>query len=288
MALKILLAFLVACAPGFAQFGLRSPGFAGARPVDATASWTPASAAGLKLWFKAETLTGSEGSSIAGWANNAPGYGDWYLTNATAAQRPYLTNTFNGLTGTNALFFNGLTNWFTLSNATALSVTRVVASCSIVAVARVGQNGQTKPFLFIMNNSAGLSVRESLALYASEVVDSGQRTLDADTAALGRLAHASSTNVALCYQVDHVHTNIVAVTGSAITIYTNNVAGTNVIGATPGYTSDTASYAIRVGLESGPAYFLGEIAELCLYVPAISSAERGSNYTHFKNKYQLP
>lgn len=94
------------------------------------------------------------------------------------------------------------------------------------------------------------------------------------------------------FQVDIIHTNRAAVTGSEISIWTNSILATNAVGLlTPTNTPDTSLTRVHVGAAdvSGGSAFVGEIVEVAIFVPRLTTAERGSNYNaYFKPRYSLP
>lgn len=270
--------------------GLRNPAFIGnlhyveAGEAPAT-PWSPTNVDGLQLWFRSEDLAGlaTEGSSVSNWPSAVPGKSERYITNQTASRWPTLTNTFNGRAGTNALVFDGTDDVLWVSNAATLSITRNTNDCTIITVLRMDANAGTKSVLKLSGGSAG--PRESIAFDNAEKFVATMRSLDGDTSVERKTAVQPST-VAVCYHTDFVHTNVVEASGSAIVIYTNNFLATNGVGSTPTNTQDTASTYIQMGASSSS--FLGEIAELIMYVPAISAADRTNCWLYLSNKYALP
>lgn len=271
--------------------GLRNPAFVAnlhyVESGEAPATpWSPTNVSGLQLWFRGEDLTGlaTEGSSVSNWPSAVPGKPERYATNATEAAWPRMTNTFNGRTGTNALSWDGTDDIFYITNAA--DVFRGIQSCTIASCLRIGGNTGIKTILYASGASAG-SAREILYSDSAEKIVLSHRSLDADTAVSATVGSASSVASAISLLVSSVHTNTTAVTGSALTVWTNNVLATNGPGASPTNTQNSASVKVCIGnLTTWP--LLGETAEIIVWVPALSAADRTNCWLYFSNKYGLP
>ena len=255
-----------------------------------TTAFTPSSITGLKMWFRPEALAAlgyAEGSSVSNW-NDASG-NNWYVTNATTGQWPYVTNTFNGI-AINALYFDGGDGLW-ISNALALNVTRNIENCTIIGVARQTASGANKTILQIRTGT-GTVYREHFYYNSGEQGSAAMITIDGTSSLAGVIDSASSVTAATCLHADYIHTNSTTVEGAIVNVYTNNVLGVTATGtAIPSNTTDTASLQIGVGTGRAIANapFIGEIAEIIVYVPAISSAQRSQLYTdYFKSRYGLP
>lgn len=279
--MRILIALLLAF-PAFG-IGLQSHVFV-AVTSGASVEFSPEQVDGLQFWFKGDTFTEAEGSAISNWVNSASQTG-WYVTNQTSTEWPQLTNNFNG-TGRKALRFDGSNDRLWVSNSAALNVTRNTNDCAIISIARVNDTAVTKTVFFISKGDSAASGRESLDVVSSEALRMVQRSKDADGFTSATDGTPTLTTSTICAYAEYTHTNKVDVTGSSLVLFTNNVQAFNASGASPTNTEDTASLVISMAAGSGQIWN-GEIAEVLVYVPKPSAANRTSIYNYLKAKYSL-
>lgn len=262
------------------------PFLGAAVPVAGGGAFSPSDIPGLQFWFKGDTLIGAyEGATTNLWLDSSAN--GWYVTNVTSGQYPYITNTFNGVSGKAALYFDGTDDSLYVTNATAKDIARRGSNATIVAVCRQSANTAAKSLFSLSRNTTAAS-REALYFNNLERLAVLGKTLDADTSLSFACASTSVQDKGLVVQANINHTNTVTVTGAVIDIYTNNVlAGTGSGTMSATFTSDTASQAITLGSQFGTLSFLGEIAEILYYTPAISDSDRTNLYNHLVDKYTI-
>lgn len=240
----------------------------------------PSDIAGLKFWFKSESLTGlaAEGGSVSNWPDSSGN--NWYLTNTTLTKCPYLTNSFNGLTGTNALSFDGSDDVLWVSNALAMAVANNISDSTMIVVARVLANTGTKATFFIAKNAAN-SAREYIYSDSLEKWGAGGRNADANSF-VGIVCPTVAATYAYSVEADFMHS-----TGDLF-LYTNNVvANSTTSWQADANTSATDSTHIDLGMAGNGEPFLGTIAEVLYYVPSLSAANRTNVWNYLNSKYNL-
>lgn len=239
---------------------------------------------GLQIWFKGESFTGAppEGASISNWPSSSPINPNAYATNATAVNWPQLTNTFNALSGTNAIFFGSVyTNFFYVSNA--LHVSSNIASLTIVAACAFEDAGSTKTILQISKNGDSTGPRAEIEIYSTRAFRAQGRTADADGVAVVG-GPAIITNAPWVLQADFLYS------AGTINTYTNGTFYNTTNLATSGNTSATVPTAIRLGAlttAAGAQAFRGWIPEIRVYVPALSAGDRATVTAKLRSKYGI-
>jgi len=250
-------------------------------------AWTPASISGLKFWFNPTALDAlgyTEGSYVSNW-NDLSG-NNWYVTNKTSGQWPTITNTFNGKP-LKALYFTGASGFMLwVSNTTALEVLKNAENCTLLGVFRCNDSSYSK-YIFHLNANTS-SGRGRAALGASSAEASLIAWTVFDNVSTTTYTCGDADMNARILQADFLYTNRTEVTGGTINVYTNGVlAGSTT--CTPTNIQDTACYRITLGGEyDSTRSFAGEIAEVLMYVPAISSADKALLTAYLKSKYGTP
>lgn len=243
-------------------------------------SFTPNSLTNLQLWFSGNSVSGTTGDYISAWTNSATAQPSIYGTNAgDSALRPMLTNSFAATTNKALVFGLNGTNILYVSNA--LSVLKGVPSATVCSVAQMVDSTSGSKYLFIMSRSnAATYSRAVLEQTSSERISADGRTADADTESLCQ-SPVLLTNQSYLVQADFLYSS------GSISVYTNNILTSSTNLATTGNTDNTASKGVLIGGQSSTATsnFRGWIAELMVFVPAISAAERTNVWNYIKTKY---
>jgi len=141
--------------------------------------------------------------------------------------------------------------------------------------------------IFSISTSATFDQREQMSFSGVNYIELRQRSLDSESATMLFTPVSMPQNVATCYQGDFTHTNKTAVTGSAMAIYSNNVVSATGTGSTSTNTVDTASALVEIGARNSGVRFNGDLAEILVYVPKLSPADRTNVWLYLQSKYSL-
>jgi len=240
-----------------------------------------------QLWFKGETLWGTEGATVSNWVSSAMQSG-WYATQTISANWPTLTNTFNGAAGVKAVWCDGTARILSVTAPGAKALLQNAESATFVAVAHQWSSGTTKILVFFSNGISDNATRDAFGFDTSERGYMASASMDGDSVTGLSGSAELSTNAAFCLMADFVHTNTVEQTGSSLTYYTNGVLYVTGAGSTPTNTSATASqviYLLRGNASS--QRFYGALAEVQVFVPKLTEAQRTAVWAELKPKYNL-
>lgn len=245
------------------------------RTLQLTASTTPASVSGLRLWLKPESLSGANGTGISTWADSSGN--SWSPTNTTSASMPYITN--NVLNGYQGLYFDG-GDWLKCPGA-ANGLARNVTGCTIVGVVKRDSGTTSRAFFTIERNAAGSSRFYAYVDIANQI-QAGGRRLDSDSFAGFGSTYAMGAG--FFWQVAVADYS----NAKGFLYYNGTSAHTNASWQTSGSTSDTDSNALTVGAFSNVAEpWVGVIVEIAVYNRALSASDVATLDEYFTAKYGL-
>lgn len=236
---------------------------------------TPDDVSGLKLWFKPESLSGSDGTAISTWTDSS-GNG-WDATNSTAAQQPYITNSVAN--GYNAIYMDGGDILQVLAGGNAILNNK--PGVTVYGLVKTNSTSAgAKSFFHFSRNTSG-STRFYPYLNGSSVTGGGRR-LDTDGFAAMGSTYASPSGWYL-FEVIGDYAD------SAGYVFVNSVpVHTNTSWLTDGNTSATDSANIRIGgVATGTESWVGWVSEIVVYDKAVTASDRNVLSNYFKTKYGL-
>jgi hypothetical protein len=227
---------------------------------------------GLQLWLKADAITGlTDGMTVATWADSSGNAGD--ATQATGALQPtYKTGIVNSWP---VLRFTGTEYLSSALVAPAGLTTRTV----IAVVANVTQNGSGYNHVLHWGNAIPTNSYQS---YGLVVKCNGTQTTP------------YSTNMGNHYTDIGFASNAAPTTGTMLieTSYNGAVDTFYLNGASRGSKSvplNTTATGLKIGTRADPTdeFLTGDIAEIFIYGPALSDANRAIVENYLAYKYAI-
>lgn len=215
--------------------------------------------ANLLLRFKADDISGANGSAVSSWpessGNNHPA-----ATQGTVSSQPTLIT--NAINGHKVVSFDGVNDFLQLTGS-ALDVARNRSALTVFIVYAYPSNfSGTRSFLYLSTGTSSTSSRVYMGLKdSSGFLGAGGRRLDTDS------AQFTGTTAPVVGEVA-VSTARFVYSTSDLYIYKNGtLSSTNTNFGTNGSTSDTSSLAGVIGSNlAGTAEILpGRIAEILIY-----------------------
>lgn len=238
----------------------------------------PSSLTGLKIWLKADAQSYTDGQSVTTWTDSSGNAND-FVTDST--NPTFKTNIVNGKP---VVRFNGTSGGDDLKNTTALSLLNNVGSATIFAVCSDTNSGGGTAIHPVVHISTGTTITNPRASIftkntSAQFISTGRR-LDADTGVQATSTFSSGF---------HTLVNDSDWTNNALQIYVDGVAGTSgTYSSGGGSTSATNSLGIELGSLTTSFNFPGDIAEVLVYVPKLSSTDRQSVEGYLRTKYATP
>jgi hypothetical protein len=242
---------------------------------------TPTDVTGLRLWLKADAITGvSDGATLATWPDssgnsNSAGMG-------TEGFKPtYQTNEVNGLP---CVRFDGTDDRMDIVNADMLAATNNAAGFTAFAYVNLSTSSFASRDIYSISNGVdGTAVRIK---FGQRAVTNGEwsmsgRRLDADTAQ-NLVGNQTQTGWQLITVVsDWANSDAVIYRGMSTEASTT-------AWLTSGNTSATNVLACHLGSapSAGSEFWLGDIAELAVYDNAVASGDRTALWDYFQAKYE--
>ena len=229
-------------------------GGVGSYRAKTASAWLPNSRSGLVYWFKADSISASNGSAVATWFDQSGNGNDAAQT--TSTQQPlFMTGIQNGLP---MLLFDGSDDFF------ALASTSYVSSYSIFCVLKRTNTSMT---LVGFSTSDGSYQPYGPYIYSNGNIYAGSQAEYASYA----------DNPTTC----NMYSNIV--TAGVQAIYKDTVLQT----VTHTSSSGTGSWD-RIGQRGGTEYSGGYEGELFMYNTNVSSTDRGYAENYLKTKWGTP
>jgi hypothetical protein len=168
-----------------------------------------------------------------------------------------------------AWLLDGTQTFYPLPSA-ALGMLRNVPGATVVAVAALSSTPATNNALVSINNNSTAARAVIVRLTATNRLVAGGRRLDADSFASIAAPAAPALNQAL------VIGGRLAYSAAQASYFENGASVADSAFQTPGNTSDTNSFAIRIGTGTdtlNPQFWPGTIERLAIYNRALSDAE---------------
>ena len=221
-----------------------------------------------KLWakFVADSIGGNDGDAVALW-DNLQGTADRDLLQSVAIDKPTLkTNIINGHA---VVRFDGVTEYMDGTNdntgmgeADLYVIVRVVTDPPLL----IGQSG----WMYMLASST-ITESAHFPYISGSIYESFRR--------FHTRVNFNPTPALTTFRLYSVH--------AATNKYTIRIDTTTVYNDASAFTPDASNGGYQVG-RSSQAYFLdGDIAELRIYVPKLSDAQRDTVYYNFDIKYNL-
>lgn len=220
--------------------------------------FSPKQIAGLQLWLKADSLALNDGDPVGTWADQSGNGRDF--TQATASLKP--TYKANILNGKPVVRFDGVDDLLTA----AAAVMTVTSDWSLVAVLKpISAVADRAP---VMNGSAsGYGIGTSTGATAKKGwIAGGVSWQDSTTAA------DTNANVWVVSRVSGGGTTTLHVNGTALTV------------ADAAATTPTAS---RLGSHAAGSEWNGDMAEVLMYTPKLTDANRDLLESYLGSKYGI-
>jgi hypothetical protein len=244
---------------------------------------TPADVTGLRLWLKADAITGlSDGAGIATWSDSS-GLGNDAVMAVGGFQPTYQTNEVNGLP---CARFDGTDDRMDITNANMLAASNNAAGFTAFAYINLSSPSNASRDIYSISNGVdGTAVRIKFgqrAVTLGEWSMSGRR-LDADTAQ-NLVGNQTQTGWQLITVVSDWAND------DAFIYRGENTEASTTTWLTAGNTSATNALACHVGSapSAGSEFWIGDIAELAVYDNAVSTTDRLNLWAYFQAKYAPP
>lgn len=238
------------------------------------APWSPTNISGLRIWLDGNDIVEGADTTVAIWPSRA-GWDTIYASNATASGRAKYT-TFNSTTNKCSAWYG--TNELYVYGANAIS-SNIPSSTLCFVIDNDGTDYGSVWFSSVGWSSS--ASRHLVMLTGSSYLSLKGRTLDEDSeqSSIGTTAFSNP----MILSVDYLHTSALLKAYSG----TTNVQTKDPF-QTANNTSATSSGGVRLGYNTpGTFRFVGKIAEVLIYVPAISASERTNLVNYLKTKYNL-
>ena len=228
---------------------------------------SPDKVAGLKLWLKADAITGlSDGGPVSAWGDSSGSGLD--VTQSGTARPTYKTNILNGKP---VVRFDGIDDQLVKSSVTISSLAGPDTGTIFVLQKQPTPSSPTVTFNIASGGSNRINLH--LTFYDSFYFDFGNFEA-------GRV----SANQPGGWNVGY-HVVVCRRGGSGGNIW---VDGKSVATGTFGNLLDTAaSGAIRVGSDGAGIFFSGDIVELFIYNSALSTEDRQAMEDYLGSKYNI-
>jgi hypothetical protein len=244
---------------------------------------TPADVTGLRLWLKADAITGlSDGAAVGTWSDSS-GLGNDATEGTGGFQPTYQTNEVNGLP---CVRFDGTDDRLSIVGTNMLAASNNAAGFTAFAYVNLSsQSNASRDIYSISNGVDGTAVRIKFgqrAVTLGEWSMSGRR-LDADTAQ-NLVGNQTQTGWQLITVVsDWANSDAFIYRGE-------NLETSTTTWLTSGNTSATNALAARVACapSGGSEFWIGDIAELVVYDNAVSDIDRLNLWAYFQAKYASP
>jgi hypothetical protein len=233
-----------------------------------TPSFAPTDISGLKLWLKADQISGSDGDAVGTWSDQS---GNGYnLTQGTAANKPTLkTNIKNGRS---IVRFDGTNDYMdgtTITNIMSTTTLSAYIVVNVKAYTTNTANGYDNDTIFTETTGGNLSLyTRSTGVTGIEVYDGAQK-------------QATKTTVADTWYVIHIRRD----------------SGTTYISVNNGSESSVAAGAasfipgnIRFGTNYAAAvadFIQMDLAEVVMYNTAVGSSDRTSLQTYLNGRWAV-
>lgn len=244
----------------------------------AGSSFAPSDISGLQLWLDAQDVVSgaepSDGAGVASWQDKS-GVGN----HATFILGPTKQPTYQaaGLNGLPTVRFDGTDD----DLAFAGGLLQNVAGWTVFGVVRSSNVAAQRNILTIAT-AAITGTRATFGQVAGGNVTVGSRGTDAG-AFVGGASVASDTS-------PHLFTGIVDLSAGTSSIRRDRGAASATGSAPTANTSNTTSAGSRVGaaVNSGSAFWIGDISSLILYGRVLNTTERDQVETFLANKWGTP
>lgn len=224
-----------------------------------------------KLWAKyvADSIGVSDGTGVVQW-NNLQGTASRNLRQSTSAARPTLkTNIVNGHS---VVRFDGVQTFMDTSTA-GLNLGEAEVYVVIKANADPASSSTTNGFWYFMASSNPLTQSAHYPHTSGDIYETFRR----NTSRVNVNPTPSLSSAFRLYSV-HADTNK----------YTMRIDTTTIFNDASAYTLDQTAGAYRIGKSSnGTSFFAGDIAELRVYRPRLTNAQRDTLYFYFDTRYNL-
>ncbi len=230
---------------------------------------SPDKVAGLKLWLKADAITGlSDGGLVSAWSDSS-GNG-LNLSQSGTAQPVYKANIINGKP---AIRFDGVDDQL-IRNSVPLSSLVVPDAGTIFVLQKQPVSGST--VTFNIEPTHGNRINLHLTYYDQFYFDFGQYDI-------GRISGPQPAGWNTGY-----HVTVCQRSGGSGNIWVDGqlMATTGTFASTLLDTSPSAT--LRIGADSSGIFFTGDIAELFVYNTALSVSDRQVMENYLGSKYNIP
>ena len=224
-----------------------------------------------KLFAKyvADSIGVSDGTGVVQW-NNLKGTASLNLRQSTSAFRPVLkTNIINGHS---VVRFDGLATFMDTTTA-GLNLGEAEVYVVIKANADPAASSTTNGFWYFMASSNPLTQSAHYPHTSGDIYETFRR----NTSRVNVNPTPSLSSAFRLYSV-HADTNK----------YTMRIDTTTIFNDASAYTLDQTAGGYRIGKSSnGTSFFAGDIAELRVYRPKLTNAQRDTLYYYFDTRYTL-
>jgi hypothetical protein len=242
---------------------------------------TPADVTGLRLWLKADAITGlSDGATLTNWLDQS-GLGNNAGMGTESFKPTYQTNEVNGLP---CVRFDGTDDRMDIVTADMLAASNNAAGFTAFAYVNLSSPSNASRDIYSISNGVdGTAVRIKFgqrAVTLGEWSMSGRR-LDADTAQ-NLVGNQTQTGWQLITVVsDWANSDAFIYRGTSTEASTTTWL-------TAGNTSATDALACHIGSapSAGSEFWIGDIAELAVYDNAVASGDRTALWDYFQAKYE--
>jgi hypothetical protein len=244
---------------------------------------TPADVTGLRLWLKADAITGlADGAAVGTWSDSS-GLGNDATEGTGGFQPTYQTNEVTGLP---CVRFDGTDDRLSIVPANMLAASNNAAGFTAFAYVNLSTASFASRDIYSISNGVdGTAVRIKFGQRAATLGEwsmSGRR-LDADVAQ-NLVGNQTQTGWQLITVVSDWAND------DAFIYRDGNLEASTTTWLTAGNTSATNALAARVGCapSGGSEFWIGDIAELVVYDNAVSTTDRLNLWAYFQAKYAPP
>src|ERR1043166_7524909 len=266
MRIFVLLLSCLSCAAQFADY-TDQPFVSGLPDVG-----VPQTIAGLQLWVKPETLSGTNGQVLTTWADSS-GNG-WNANDTVGSNGPTLTNAVLG--SYSGIYFGAANNnkRLTVTNQGALSIFSGKDGCTLFSVVKKNANSASDQYWFDTQHSASFpilgleqnSVGNTHYFYSNKGDGGGFKSCGSMPSGFNILTYRVQwTNVTLSYHINGASTNTITLPGSGQQSATNWIS------------------EITLGRYGGGQYSLdGWLVEMIVYSTVLSTSNRAVVESYLK------
>jgi hypothetical protein len=269
--MRYLLPILLLCSTCFAQMGLRDPGYVAKLKRATTSTFSPTDISGLKLWVKADQITGkTNGEMIAQWDDQS-GNGNNLVQSVDSNKFYYVTNSINGLPT--------VTSRITNAAFLTCSITNTNTTLSIFGVFRIKVKFQNASLCSVVDSASNTDWNNNLNVSVMEYRPSPFSLGDYRTANMARIYTDPATNVVYMYGTIY--------TGTSNYCFLNSTTSTNVSKSNAfGY--KTLALGTRyIGGLSYVNYSRFDYAEFLVYHAALSDADVDKIKTYLNGRWAV-